>query len=237
MLADLFVKDYNAMVAQGVKFTPGDIVRLNALALKVKLAAKPFRDVHLPRAVFLDDGGWFSAPLVLREPTIAHELWLEQMAQHINMSAEYAFRAVYLFALSRPASRLPALDNPRRAISRIHSFARRWIGKLTSDQLVDAITYVLHGADWMACESAPGKSEASDGSSDTIGVILGALARRIPLSLDDAKRMTASEILTVTLSVCGRDGDIDADTDRRDALGEYVRAREEIRERGKRPCP
>ena len=74
MLADLFVKDYNAMVAQGVKFTPGDIVRLNALALKVKLAAKPFRDVHLPRAVFLDDGGWFSAPLVLREPTIAHEL-------------------------------------------------------------------------------------------------------------------------------------------------------------------
>lgn len=45
--------------------------------------------------------------------------------------------------------------------------------------------------------------------------------------------MIASEILAVTLSACARDGDIDADEERRNALGDYVRAREEVRCRAK----
>ena len=60
MVSDLFMKDWRAMTAAGVAFTPEDIVRLNALAVKVKLTKNPISAVTLPRACFLGD-------IVLRE--------------------------------------------------------------------------------------------------------------------------------------------------------------------------
>ena len=43
MIADIFKKDYRQMTAQGVKFTPEDIVLLNALAVKVRLTQNAAR--------------------------------------------------------------------------------------------------------------------------------------------------------------------------------------------------
>lgn len=53
MIADIFKKDYRQMTAQGVKFTPEDIVLLNALAVKVRLTQNAARTTHLPRLAFL----------------------------------------------------------------------------------------------------------------------------------------------------------------------------------------
>ena len=53
MIADLFRKDYRQMTAQGVTFTPEDIVLLNALAVKVRLSQNAARTTHLPRLAFL----------------------------------------------------------------------------------------------------------------------------------------------------------------------------------------
>ena len=74
-------------------------------------------------------------------------------------------------------------------------------------------------------------SQSSEAESPALGVIVDAFARRIPLTLDDAKRLTAAELAEVTLRARAADGDYDADEARKEALADYYRAIKAIRER------
>ena len=234
MVADLFTKDYRQMSAQGVKFTPADIIRLNALAVKVKLSARPVGAAHLRRAVFWGD-------LTFREPTIGHDMWIERVSSYISLSADRNFRTVHAYALTRDHSELPDPYKSSICIKAVFGFAKKNLSAMTSSLLADIIDYVLFGADWTAGEVAPPKPSTpnpqlatlnSEPSSPALGVYLGATARRIGLSLDDAKRLTASEILEVVTRADISDRRFDADAERNAALAAYVRAREEIRGRG-----
>ena len=232
MVADLFTKDYRQLSAQGVKFTPADIIRLNALAVKVKLSARPVGAAHLRRAVFWGD-------LTFREPTIGHDMWIERVSSYISLSADRNFRAVHAYALTRDHSELPDPYKSSLCIRAVFGFAKKNLLAMTSSLLADIIDYVLFGADWTAGELPPPKPETptqisnsnSEPSSPALGVFIGATARRIGLSLDDAKRLTASEILEVVTRADISDRRFDADAERNAALAAYVRAREEIRNR------
>lgn len=233
MVSDLFMKDYRQMSAQGVEFTPADIIRLNALAVKVKLTARPVGAVHLRRAVFWGD-------LAFREPTLGHDMWIERVGTFIDLSAERNFRAVHAYALTRDHTELPNAYRPERCIKAVFDFARRHLVAMTSALLADIIDYVLFGADWTATEMAPPKprTDANPDFTDApespaLGVFIGATARRIGLSIDDAKRLTASEIHEAVERIDIMDRRVDVDHDRNAAFGAYVRAREEIRARAR----
>lgn len=226
MVSDLFMKDWRAMAAAGVDFTPADIVRLNALALKVKLAKDPISAVSLPRACFIGD-------VVLREPTLGHEMWVERVSAYIDLAANRNFQIVYAYALSRDWKDLPDPARAKRVVAKVFSFAKRRLLCLTAGQLGDAVDYVIFGADWKAGEIAPARENGASrrGAPSALGVWVGAVAKRIPLSLDDAKRLTASQILEITVRAEVADRRYDFDDERRAALNDYVRAREEVRSR------
>ena len=232
MVSSLFRKDYNILTAEGVRFTPDDIIRLNALALKVKLAAKPFIDLHLPRVLFMPG-------FTLREPTIGHEIWLERVAEYFDMGDNRVFRFVYAFALSRDAADLPNALIPRRVIRKVFAFARRRLLGITNDMLADAIDFILFGADWTAGVLNPTKTGkpsspaplASETDSPVLGVLVGATARRLPVTLEGARKMTAAQLLAATLLADIRDREYAADTEKNNALGNYIRAIEEVRNR------
>ena len=231
MLSDLFQKDFRQMTSQGVKFTAADIVRLNALAVRVKLSANPVGPVHARRAAFWCD-------FTFREPTLGHEMWIEQVSGYIDISKDRNFRIVHAYALTREHWELPDAYNPKRCIKAVYDFARKHLAEMTSSQLTDTIDYVLFGADWTACELAPPKKRkdgdvADAATSPALGVFVGMSARKIPLSLDEAKKLTASEILEIVNRVDVMDRKFDQDRARSDALSAYVRAREEIRGRGR----
>lgn len=227
MVSDLFMKDWRAMTAAGVAFTPEDIVRLNALAVKVKLTKNPISAVTLPRACFLGD-------IVLREPTLGHEMWVDCVSAYIDLAANRNFQIVYAYALSRDWGDLPDAACAKRVVARVFSFARRHLLGLTAEQVGDAVDYVVFGADWKAGELAPAREDgdaAPDGPRSALGVWVGAVAKRIPLTLDDAKRLTASQILEITVRAEVADRRYDFDEERKAALKDYVRAREEVRAR------
>lgn len=231
MLSDLFQKDFRQMTSQGVKFTAADIVRLNALAVKVKLSANPVGPVHMRRAAFWGD-------FTFREPTLGHEMWIEQVSGYIDISKDRNFRIVHAYALTREHWELPDAYKPKRCIKAVYDFARKHLAEMTSSQLTDTIDYVLFGADWTACELAPPKKRkdgdvADAATSPALGVFVGMSARKIPLSLDEAKKLTASEILEIVNRVDVMDRKFDQGRARSDALSAYVRAREEIRGRGR----
>lgn len=231
MLSDLFKKDFRQLSAQGVKFSAADIVRLNALAVKVKLSEHPVGAAHMRRAAFVGD-------LAFREPTLGHEFWIERIGLFIDMTSDRNFRIVHGFALTREHAELPNEFKPEKCVREVYEFARKHLARITSRQLADAIDYVLFGADWKACELPPPRksaavSEAVGEPSPALGVYFGSAARKIGLSLAEAKQLTASELLEIVNRIDIRGRKFDPDYGRKDALAAYVRAREEIRSRGK----
>ena len=254
MISDLFKKDYRQMTAQGVKFTPEDIIRLNALAVRARLAMNSAGTLALPRAAFLPKrrsgvlAAFFEREIVLREPTIAHEMWIEQAQRYITVDSERTFDLLYGYALSRPAEKLPDAFDPERLIRKVFTWCARHLAHLTREQLSSAVDYCLFGADWTAGERGPrskvkGQTEdgivpssdlgplTSDLHSPTIGLLVRARAIRLPISLDDAKRMTASELQEAIDRALSDDGKIDWEKTRIAALKPYVLARNEIRRR------
>ena len=267
MIADLFRKDYRQMTAQGVKFTPEDIVLLNALAVKVRLSQNAARTTHLPRLAFLPGrlrscvveklrgfirrllNSSTSQPLnlVLREPTIAHEMWLEQAQRYVTVDSDRTFDLLYGYALAHPAEKLPDIFDPRRLIRKVFTWCARNLAHLTREQLSAAVDYCLFGADWTAGERGPEKSKSEAeveqrdltdstvglraSTSPTIGLLTEARAIRLPITLDDAKQMTASVLDEAITRCLAKDHRIDWDAERHRAMGEYVRARNAIRKR------
>ena len=263
MIADIFKKDYRQMTAQGVKFTPEDIVLLNALAVKVRLTQNAARTTHLPRLAFLPGkfgrfgrfGRFFmffctfrtSQTLVLREPTIAHEMWIEQAQRYVTIDSDRTFDLLHGYALAHPAEKLPDIFDPKSLIRTVFTWCARNLAHLTREQLSSAVDYCLFGADWTACERVKSEelgvkseedsttlnSQLSTHNSPTIGLLTECRALRLPISLDDARRMTASELDEAITRCLAKDHRIDYDAERRRAMGDYVRARNAIRKRSK----
>ena len=242
-LSDQFRKDYRQMSAQGVKFTPEDIVLLNALSVKTQLSSTAARDVHLPRLAFMPRVSLFSVPPVFREPTIAHEIWIEGASRWIDTSVERAFYALHAFALSRRAEKLPDADRREKVIKAVFKFASKRLGKYTKAQLTSAVDYVLFGADWTFGAHGPKKSgeaassplhDETEPPSPTIGLLIDCRMLRLPISLEDARQMTASE-LTEAINRCWDQMEEKFVPKRAHsrAFGEYVRAREAIRARSR----
>ena len=251
MIADTFKKDYRQMTAQGVKFTPEDIILLNALAVKVRLTQNAARTTHLPRLAFLPKRGSgvlaaFRKEVVLREPTIAHEMWLEQATRYITIDSDRTFDLLYGYALAHPAEKLPDVFDPKHLIRKVFTWCARHLAHLTREQLSAAVDYCLFGADWTDGERGPRlKVEVENGNSTvnlnlqpqpspTIGLLTEARALRLPISLDDAKRMTASELDEAITRCLAKDHKIDYDAERNRAIGEYVLARNAIRKRSEK---
>jgi len=237
MISDQFKKDYRQMTAQGVEFTPDDVVRLNALAVKIRLSQNAANTVHLPRLAFL-------GKLVLREPTIAHDLWIEEASRWIDVGDDRNFLWLHGYALSTRAEKLVDAFDPKRLVKKVYRFAAKRLCGFTREQLSAAVEYALFGADWKVGEQGPRTKVEVEKASDvnlnlqpqplspTLGLLVNAKAHRLPISLDEAKRMTASELDEAITRCLMNDDAIDVKKARKLALKEYCLAREEIRARG-----
>ncbi len=98
MTSEMAVEDIEQLQAEGLKPTVKDIIRLNALALKYERAkSKNISDsvYTLPRVAFLDEKTYF------RQPTIGHEIWLDQVEHVIDRKDYQTVFAVHSYALSR----------------------------------------------------------------------------------------------------------------------------------------
>lgn len=243
MLSAMFRRDFASFEAQGLHMTPEDVVRLNALALRVRLSTTAPRSAHLPRLVFMPRDSAWRVPLTLREPTVAHDLWIDQAFRFVDGDDDRNWLFVHAYALSRPASALADPFSPRRVVRAVYRFAAKRLVRFTREQISAAVEYCLFGADWTAGESggadrrerkAAERYPAIDDPalhSPTIGVLADCRALRVPLSLDDAKRLTASEIAETVLAAKVAAHRFDADAAKADALADYCRARDEIRDR------
>lgn len=235
MLPSMLRRDLAQMRAQGAEPAPEDVVRLAALAARVRLSQDAARAVHLPRAAFLPRDSRWRAPLVLREPTVAHELWIEEAARWIDARDDRNFLWLHAYALSRPAAELADAFRPARAVRAVYRFAARRLCGFTREQLSAAVEYVLFGPDAPPAES-PGPARGGEGGggeaeSPTLGLLVAAKAVGIGVTAEEARRMTVPELEEAVRRALLAEGRADLAAARDRALAAYCRAREEVRAR------
>lgn len=236
MISETAIEDLADLRAEGLAPTDADVIRLNALGLKLEAAHKkrPLDSTfYLPRVAVLADSVSF------RQPTIGHEIWLDRVNRVISIDENdidtgLALRA---FCLSRPSSELPDPDSPAKVIEAISAYARD-LSPYTSDQVYAALSYVMYGADPKRGECGPSEEREPDGSEledwnycVAVGVLNEATVALYGVSRAELEQMPRRHVQDlIDRSFFYHNIDVNR-SDVNDAQAEYYGALNEIRER------
>ena len=161
MLSETAIETLEDFRVAGLKPTDADVIRLNALGLKLEAANKKHAATdsndYLPRVAQV------TPSLAFRQPTIGHEIWLEKVGRFVRRGDYLSALAVNAYALSRPPSELPDGDSPEAVAAAVSAFCES-CRDLTRDQIYAAIDYVTFGASPILGENPPPEPHEPDGS-------------------------------------------------------------------------
>lgn len=164
------MEDIEAMRAAGVDVTPRDVVRLNALGLKVERSSRS-ADFHmLPRVAWAGEA-------VFREPTVAHEAWMCVAEKLFDLDDEDTVVLLRALCLSSKVEDLPDPSSRADVMDAIERLKAGPIASCTVRQLVNALGYALMGANACTGEHGPARvSDRTDADTDpddfTVGRII-----------------------------------------------------------------
>lgn len=130
-VSDLALAEIDALKAEGVDLTPQDILRINALALRVE---SPSSLLHLSRGVPVACGGVWLWPM-----TIASGNWFQEIGGNLKGTAMQTYALAYAMAYGRDEQ---ALDYDIKSAERkVKQFAKGL--RCRSAELVEAIKQVI----------------------------------------------------------------------------------------------
>ena len=138
--------------AQGLDPTDADVILLNAMGLRVELRPDLDGLAGCPRVAFLGD-------LVLREPTVAHQFYIDEALSVLGKDLGEFERLAFVAYVLNDRETVP-VTRPRRLKKSLRRFIESDLLSFTASELVAAINYVYTGADPVALEHpAPTKKE------------------------------------------------------------------------------
>lgn len=236
MTSELAKADIEGMIEEGLKPTIEDIIRLNALALKLEGARKRCAadsTEYLPRVAAI------SETVSFRQPTIGHEIWMDKVERFIEKGDFQSLLAVKAFALSRPLKDLPDPDVKSTLAEAVQTFCDS-LQEFTRDQILAAIEYVIFGSSPLVGEYATTKArplEECDGfegedwkHSLAAGVLHEGQVALWGASVAELEQMTRRQLEDMILRAQYY-RDFDGEARIRDAQGRYYDTLFEIRER------
>lgn len=233
MVSEMAMEDVEALRAAGVEVSPREVVRLNALGLKVERAAHAPDFAAIPRAAGL-------CGLVFREPTIAAEAWMEEACGVFDDEDWQTVLLLRALSLSKPADGLPD-PSDAAAVCRALAELKAALAGATVRQLAAAVGYALHGGDARALECPePPAREAEDAAGEEEGVPAwaGVLYRGAALRLgtvEELRRMRESELLALVLCAEAAEyGEGWRKSRHARALGGYLRTLDAVKARASR---
>lgn len=142
MVSETALADIDTMIKEkGLSPTPHDIIRINALALRVERAGDPDSCVNAPRICWLFN-------VAIHEPTIQAELWIAEVAEELS-STRGVMDTLSVYACAH--GRVPGffnrimMNNATAIKARVAFWASRNLWKVTPRQIKAALDYVTHG--------------------------------------------------------------------------------------------
>jgi len=233
MTSEMAVEDMEDLAGQGIVLTPREMVKLNALGVKAEHNSDSYSFYALPRCVFLGDS------VVLREPSIGHEIWYDMVSRAFNIddpTTEFCLRA---YMMSMECDELPKWDSIKKLTETLQDFIRTKLSKYTLRQLMNVVDYCQNGNNALSGEEpySPSKEddetendcEVDENTSITVGVVRECQSLSLGIPLKDIYSMTKSAVQSVIQRVYREKG-IDVDKTIRDrAIGEYYVTLEHIK--------
>ena len=216
----------------GLNPTFRDIVRLNALALRVEGLKAGFALSELPRVAFLGDA-------VFREPTIGSEIWLQSASRLFDENDAETFLMLRALSLSMPQDALPDPASETQTLEALRRF-RDSLDFATIPQLIAAVGYAVHGFRAEECERPErrkddGENSGEDSEEDEPCFEIGLLRQGMVYRLGSAKELKdlpPRALREMVIRAISRDHACDARKDAvSDAEDDYLRTLDAITER------
>ena len=150
MLSEMAGEDIKYLEGLGVTLTPGQIVRLNDLALRVTHGKASADFLHAPRVA------WIGTEHVFHEPTIAMCMWLRDYASQWWSGDKMLIATAWASSQCRVRGVFDRYTDKRTAEREIKKWRKTLV--CTERQMLAAIMYVIEGD-----ESKPeGQIDADD---------------------------------------------------------------------------
>lgn len=226
MVSESAIEDIERLAGEGIHLSPREVVRLNALGLRMERPKNPAEMLfYAPRVAFL--GG-----VHIHEPTLGHEAWLEAVEDVANMDNATTHLSVTLYALSHErADELPSPYDARAIAEGIEEL-RGKLANCTEDQVVAACRYATEGFCDSDGEYAPTRDKDNENARhEKIAVSLGVMLNGSAIcgiSLADARGLTRAQMVALRERALRAAGNWIEKDERNDAAGAYHAALDEI---------
>lgn len=219
---------------EGLKPTVADIIRLNAVGLRLENRMRPSESLyHLRRCAFLGDG---EARVVLREPLLGHEIWRDRVRTIVDLDDIFTAITVDAFLCGTDLDALPDAENAVLIRAAVEAFVAR-CAAFPVGQITSAVLYCKAGVDWLHGETAAepppeeGDEPLDDSFSVPVGVVRNGLAIGIGLTLKEAQRLTRAAFEAMVLRRIRYDGAFDRKAEHTRLDDDFCRTLDEITDR------
>lgn len=188
------IADLDRLTADGVRIPWRAAIRLNAFGVRCERRSEIDNVIDLPRVAIIDD-------LVLREPTIAAEIWLARAARMFDVNDEDTHLQLWCFACVLDAPALPPPEDVEAVRVAVTDFTARRLGAFTRRRLWAALMYLLTGDDATAGEKRAKGAECTAADDEppcgdvclAVGVLHNGMVMRLGTP-GDLQRLTRREV-------------------------------------------
>lgn len=238
MISKMAMADIAQLRADGIDVPPREVVRLNALGLRVERGTDSAELFEAPRVAFVGDA-------VLREPTLGADMWLRQALDAFDGDDEETYLSLRVLSCAVPWRDLPDPSDRIAVQNAVKEILNRF-GHATLRQLDNALEWCIGGNVPESGERPPEKpADGADSDKDDddfparyapeFGLFYRGTAVRIGTAAD-MKDMTFSAMMAVcdraeiiaTASPFG--GGRNRKAEKSKAFGDYARALDAVRE-------
>lgn len=206
MISKYAISIIEEMKDKGYDLTPQEIIRLNALGLKVDRGLDD-------NPLYLSRRCAFLAGLILREPTIGHSIYAAKCFKLLDVGDLVTRTCLYgwLLALDRVPDADPTVDGLRAVLS---SHVAQHYKDIGFPQLKMAVDFCLYGYDSIALEEPVRTDEngkpLEDALEETaddeaihdaqcfeVGIIHEAMALGLGITLEDALKLSRAQMMAI----------------------------------------
>lgn len=232
MISNFALQDINKLQADGIKLSAEDIIKLNALGLKVERGEQIVNSIFaLPRCAYLTD------EIILRQPTLEHEIWLDEIERVVDMDDVATNLSFTAFACSVfDGADLPKPNSKVALVTALMKFKFK-IRKLTAEQIAFATRYVIEGnKQWDNEYPYKTKKDDEDDYIDEsfsigTGVIVKSICIPNHISICEAKKLTRSQLDEIVIRQLKTQDLFDDKHLKSYAVGDYYSTLNAIKER------
>jgi len=138
MTSKLAIEDIEEIIREGGTVSPRDVIRLNALGLKITDDPN-YELATLPRAATLNG-------ILFKQPTIEQDMFLDDAARVYNADNATTL-ALEAYVLAHEEVKWKDLRHPKLFAIKVGAWVKVNLGKVTAAQLRRVIDFCLYGVD------------------------------------------------------------------------------------------